>query len=120
MECPKRGGGAQFGSVLHVTAPQVEQKLQSLTWQHAGFQAKLLALFILFISILPFYKKKMCDNEMQYMFISQKVYSVQSQSVIFYWIILEYFLLLQKIHIVFQSALGKIEKINHPSSYEYV
>lgn len=67
----------------------------------------------------------MCDHEMQYMLISQKVYSVQSQSAIYYLITLEYFLLLQKVHIVFQLAWGKenyllrkAEKINHPSSYE--
>ena len=76
-ECPERGGGRQFGSVSHVTA-QEEQKLRSLTRPRAGFQEKLLALFTLFLSILPVYAKKMDDHEMRYAFIPQKVYSVHS------------------------------------------
>lgn len=121
---PRAWGGARAGSVSHVTAPQVEQKWHSPTRRRASFQATRLALFIFFIRVLPFYEKTTCDHEMQYTFISQKVYSVPSQSAVFYWITLEYSLLLQKVPIVCQLALGKdyllpkAEKISHPSSYE--
>lgn len=55
---------------------------------------------------------------------SHRKFTAFHQSAVFYWITLEYSLLLQKVPIVCQLALGKdyllpkAEKINHPSSYE--
>lgn len=58
LERPEHGGGAPFGSVSPITAPQVEQKLPSTERWCADFQAKPLALFTIIISILPLEEKK--------------------------------------------------------------
>lgn len=59
-------------------------KSYNSTRLHAALQVELLTLFTLFISILLFYEEKLCAHEMQSMFISQEVYSVQPQSATLY------------------------------------